>query len=177
MKKQVFACALTLALAGGILAGCSSDEGSSSSQASSASSSASSAASTETTDTAEITEVEMSYISPADVETQLDNEDYLILDVRKAEDYEAGHIPGAINADMDLAKDGDYESGIESMTAALEEATGTDNGDGKNLVLVCYSGKRYAQAATNVLNYLEADMDKVVTLEGGMQAWTGETEA
>ena len=170
MKKQIFACALTLALAGGILAGCSSDGGSSSS-------SASSSASSTAAETVEVTEVEMSYISPSDVEAQLDNDDYLILDVRKAEDYKAGHIPGAVNADMDLAKDGDYDSGIENMTAALQEATGTDNGDGKDIVLVCYSGKRYAQAATNVLNYLGADMDKVVTLEGGMQAWTGETEA
>lgn len=118
----------------------------------------------------------MSYITPADVEAGLGSEDMVILDVRKVADYEAGHIPGAYSADMDAAKAGDNESGLTNMKAALQEATGTDNGDGKTLVLVCYSGKTYAQAATNILGALDADMENVKTLEGGMKAWTGEIE-
>lgn len=44
-------------------------------------------------------------------------------------------------------------------------------------MLICYSGKTYAQAGTNVLSVIGANMDDVFTLEGGMKAWTGATEA
>ena len=37
---------------------------------------------------------------------------------------------------------------------------------------MAYSGKRYAQAATNVLSALGYDMSKVYTLEGGFTAWS-----
>ena len=40
------------------------------------------------------------------------------------------------------------------------------------LILICYSGKRYAQATTNVLAALGYDMSKVYTLEGGFTAWS-----
>ena len=43
------------------------------------------------------------------------------------------------------------------------------------MVLVCYSGNKYAQACTDILNYLGADMGNVYTLDGGMKGWTGET--
>ena len=68
---------------------------------------------------------------------------YTFFDVRKAADYAEGHIPGAVSADMD-----------------------------DTLVLVCYSGKRYAQATTNVLSALGYDMSKVYTLEGGFTKWS-----
>ena len=164
-STKIVACAMSLALAGGILAGCSSTEGSSSSAASSASSSAA----------VEVSQIEMKYITPADVEANLGNDDYLVVDLRKAADYEAGHIPGAISADMDAAVNGDNQAGIDTMTAALQEATGSDVAEGKTLVLVCYSGAKYAQAGTNLLGAMGADMDSVYTLEGGMKAWTGET--
>lgn len=167
---KIAACAVTVALAGGLLAGCSSSEPAADT------SNGDTAAGTSNGDTATVTEIQMNYIQPDEVEAQLGNDDYLIVDVRKAADYEAGHIPGAINADMDAAKDGDIESGIENMTAALQEATGSDTGEGKTLVLVCYSGNRYAQAGTNILGALGADMSNVFTLEGGMKAWTGATE-
>ena len=56
-------------------------------------------------------------------------------------------------------------AGEEPMPAATE---GLDD----TLVLVCYSGKKYAQASTNALSAIGYDMDKVVTLEGGFTAWT-----
>ncbi len=168
--KKIVVCAATLALAGGILAGCGSNEAASSASSSAAGSAAEQQA------TPEVKEIEMKKISPADVEAQLGNDEYLIVDVRKAADYEAGHIPGAISADMDAAKDGDNASGIANMKAAMQDATATDNGGDKKIVLVCYSGNRYAQAATNILGALGANMDNVTTLEGGMKAWTGATE-
>lgn len=119
--------------------------------------------------TAPAEDVAMQYITPDDAQADIGNEEYVYLDLRKAEDYQKGHIEGAVNADMDAAKDGDFGSGVENMEKALN---GTED---KNLVLICYSGKRYAQAGTNVLSALGYDMSKVYTLEGGMKAWKGET--
>lgn len=155
MKKNVLLLSglVVVVLCGGIV-GCGNDT------ATTASTGSDSAA-------VEVKEVEMSYISADDVKANVASSDYLVLDVRKAEDYAAGHIPGALNADMDAAKDGDNDSGIANLKAALGDPAKVE----QKVVLVCYSGKRYAQAATNLLSALGADMDNVVTLEGGMKAW------
>lgn len=177
MMKKVVAVVCTFALVGGILAGCSSN--STSTKAEEKTDSAATEQKVETAETTEVkapeSDVAMNYTTPADLEANLDG--YLIVDVRKAEDYKAGHIPGAVNADMDAAKGGDFQSGVDNMKAALTEATGSETGADKKMVLVCYSGKSYAQAGTNVLSALGADMNNVTTLEGGMKAWTGATEA
>ena len=56
--------------------------------------------------------------------------------------------------------------GVATMQEVLN--SGVDN----NLVLICYSGKTYAQATTNVLSALGYDMSKIYTLEGGFNAWS-----
>ena len=111
------------------------------------------------------TDVEMKYMTVEELNDVLGSDGYVVLDVRKAADYETSHIPGAVSADMDAAVNGDTAAGEETMTAASE---GLDD----TLVLVCYSGKKYAQASTNALSAIGYDMDKVVTLEGGFTAWT-----
>ena len=116
-------------------------------------------------DEGESQNVEMQYMTVEELNDVLGTDGYVILDVRKAADYETSHIPGAVSVDMDAAKNGDSAAGEETMTAATE---GLDD----TLVLVCYSGKKYAQASTNALSAIGYDMDKVVTLEGGFTAWT-----
>jgi len=111
------------------------------------------------------TDVAMKYMTPEEVSNILGNADYTILDVRKAEDYKTSHIPGAVSADMDAAVNGDTEAGKATMADATK---GLDT----NVVLVCYSGKKYAQASTNALSANGYNMDKVFTLEGGFKAWT-----
>lgn len=115
--------------------------------------------------TAPKSDVEMQYMSVEDAAGVLDTDGYLFLDVRKAEDYDASHIPGAVSADMDAAKNGDFDAGVATMQAATD---GVDD----TLIVICYSGKSYAQATTNVLSALGYDMSKVYTLEGGFTAWT-----
>ena len=110
-------------------------------------------------------DVAMQYITAEDLSAALDSGEYLILDVRKAEDYAVSHIPGSVSADMDAAKNGDLEAGKATMTAATE---GVD----QSLVLVCYSGNAYAQATTNALSAIGYDMSKVFTLEGGFNNWS-----
>ena len=109
--------------------------------------------------------VPMQYIKHDEAKELLENDEYVFFDIRKAADSSANSIPGAQAWDMDAAKEGDAEAGKATMTEATK---GLD----KKIILVCYSGKRYAQATTNVLSALGYDMSKVYTLEGGMKAWT-----
>ena len=115
--------------------------------------------------TAPSEDVAMQYITPADALAVLEDEGYVFFDVRKVADYETSHIPGAKSYDMDAAKEGNFNAGVATMQVATR---GLD----KNIILICYSGKRYAQATTNVLSALGYDMSKVYTLEGGFNAWS-----
>lgn len=110
-------------------------------------------------------DVAMQYMSVEELKNVLGSDEYTIFDVRKAADNQASHIPGAIGVDMDAAKEGNFDAGVATMKEAI---AGVDN----KLVLVCYSGKRYAQATTNVLSALGYDMSKVYTLEGGFTKWS-----
>ncbi len=109
--------------------------------------------------------VEMKYMTPDEVEAVLGSADYTILDVRKAADSSVSSLPGSVCVDMDAAKEGDHAAGVEAMKPVVEEYS-------NNLILVCYSGKRYAQATTNALKDAGYDMSKVFTLEGGFTAWS-----
>ena len=120
---------------------------------------------TETTITAPAENVAMQYITPEEASALLEDENYVFFDVRKAADYATAHVPGALGYDMDAAKEGDFDAGVATMQKAVE---GVD----ENIILVCYSGKRHAQAATNVLSAMGHDMSKVYTLEGGFTAWS-----
>ena len=127
-------------------------------------------------------EPKLEYVSADELKKELaedkkeNDKDIVLLDVRKVADHQKDGIEGSISADMDAAKGGDMESGKQNMTKALEEAGLMKDGkiidDDKDLVLVCYSGKSYAEAAHKVLQELGYDMDDVEILEGGMKAWS-----
>ena len=110
-------------------------------------------------------DVAMQYIKADEAKTLLENDEYVFFDIRKAADSSANSIIGALAYDMDAAKEGDTEAGKATMKKATE---GLD----KKIILVCYSGKRYAQAATNALSAIGYDMSKVYTLEGGFTNWS-----
>jgi len=107
----------------------------------------------------------MQYIKAEEAKELLNDAGYVFFDIRKAADSEANSIPGAQKWDMDAAKEGDAEAGKATMTEATK---GVD----QKIILVCYSGKRYAQAATNALAAIGHDMSKVYTLEGGFTNWS-----
>ncbi len=110
-------------------------------------------------------DVEMKYMTADETLAVLGTDGYTIMDIRKADDYATAHITGAVSADMDAAVNGDAEAGKATMKTATE---GMDD----TLILVCYSGKKYAQAATNALSANGYDMSKVFTLEGGFNNWS-----
>ena len=110
-------------------------------------------------------DVAMQYIKADEAKNLLENDEYVFFDIRKAADSSANTIPGARAYDMDAAKEGDAEAGKATMTEATKDLD-------KKIILVCYSGKRYAQAATNALSAIGYDMSKVYTLEGGFTGWS-----
>ena len=110
-------------------------------------------------------DVAMQYITADEAKALVENDEYVFFDVRKAADSAANTIIGAEAWDMDAAKEGDAEAGKATMTEATK---GLD----KKIILVCYSGKRYAQASTNALAAIGYDMSKVYTLEGGFNNWS-----
>ena len=143
--KRVLAIALSAAMLVSMMAGCSSNENSTETstntteQTTEAPETTEEEASTDEETSSEIvapeSDVEMQYITVEDASANLESDDYTFIDVRKAEDYAASHIPGAISADMDAAKNGDFDAGVATMQEVLN--SGVDN----NLVLICYSGK------------------------------------
>ena len=172
--KKVLAMLLCAMMVASMMAGCTSQKetettSTTTEETTEAASEESTEEAEEETASAEITapekDVEMQYISVEDATKVLDSDDYTFLDVRKAEDYNTSHVPGAVGADMDAAKNGDFDAGVATMQEATKDV---DN----NLVVICYTGKSYAQATTNVLSALGYDMSKVYTLEGGFKAWT-----
>lgn len=110
---------------------------------------------------------EVQFITAEEAHEKLADDSYQLLDVRKLEDFQAAHIPNSIHADMDAAnKQGDIEDGkVQMQNAGVPELD-------KNLIIVCYSGKSYAEAATKVLGEMGYDTSKLYTLEGGFQKWT-----
>ena len=110
-------------------------------------------------------DVAMQYITADEAKALVENDEYVFFDVRKAADSATSTIPGAQAWDMDAAKEGDAAAGQATMKKATE---GLD----KKIILVCYSGKRYAQASTNALAAIGYDMSKVYTLEGGFNGWS-----
>ena len=82
----------------------------------------------------------------------------VILDVRTAKEFQAGHIAGAVNLDVNL-------SDFAAKAAALDK--------GKTYLVHCASGKRSVQAC-EALGKL--DFPKLYNLTGGFRAWANAGE-
>ena len=80
-----------------------------------------------------------------------------LVDVRTAEEYQQGHIPAAVNIDVNSP---DFDSHI----AELDKK--------RSVALYCRSGRRSKIAAARVVEL----GFKVVELDGGVLSWQGELE-
>ncbi|GAA1904050.1 rhodanese-like domain-containing protein [Streptantibioticus ferralitis] len=79
----------------------------------------------------------------------------VLLDVREADEWEAGHAPEAIHVPLSTA-----DERLRELTAKLT--------DDQLLVVVCRSGRRSALA----VGRLRAAGRAAYNLRGGMQAWS-----
>lgn len=109
------------------------------------------------------------YVSKEELKADIDGkQEYKLIDARKAADYATSHIVGAVSADMDCVVNGtDEATALANAKAAI---TG-DSADQK-YAIICYSGNRYAQKATEMLIKNGVDRANIVTLSGGMKGWT-----
>lgn len=92
----------------------------------------------------------LTFVDPAKSDLVENLANYYVIDIRAAEDYAKGHIPGSVNIPM----------------ATLGEAIPTLPTD-KTLVLVCYTG-RTGNQATGVLRMAGFD---ALALRGGHEEW------
>ena len=76
-----------------------------------------------------------------------------VLDVRTAKEFEAGHIPGAVNIDVNSAE-------FDRKVAELDKD--------KTYLVHCAAGVRSVRACEK-MNRL--DFRQLINLQGGMKAW------
>lgn len=93
-------------------------------------------------------------ITPTDLMARLESEQPpVVLDVRSAEEYRTGHVPGAINIPH------------RQVGARLDELSGAKD---RGLVVYCEGGPR-TEYAESVLK--QAGFEPIYHLEGDMGAW------
>lgn len=108
---------------------------------------------------------EVSEISPEEVRALLDRPDrggFEILDVREADEFEEGHVPGARN----------YPRGFLEVKADLEHAkrdAWLSSDRARPLILYCGGGNRSALAAQSLQRM---GFTRLVSMAGGWHAWT-----
>lgn len=83
-------------------------------------------------------------------------EGYQVVDVREANEYEAGHIPGALNKPLSGLKTGNFD-GLDIN---------------QNYIVICQSGNRSKEAST----ILFEEGFTVINVSEGMSSWTGDIE-
>jgi rhodanese-related sulfurtransferase len=79
----------------------------------------------------------------------------VIIDVRSADEFNTGHIPGAMNIDYE-------KPGFKDSIARLDP--------GKTYLLYCRTGRRSGMAGRQMR---ELEFKNVFHLEGGIEKWNG----
>ena len=92
----------------------------------------------------------MERIEPVAFQALHQKEDIKILDVREVEEFQSGHIEGALNAPLST-----LENGYKQLDAS------------KRYYVICQGGKRSERAC----QFLETKGFDVVNVEGGMNQW------
>ena len=95
---------------------------------------------------------EINVISDAQF-TEIQDTDYILVDVRTAEEYESGHIQDAVNFDF-------YSESFQKEILSLDKSA--------SIVLYCRTQNR----STKTANYLkENGYKEIAVLEGGITSW------
>lgn len=97
-------------------------------------------------------------VSPHDLQTRRLLDGATLIDVRGADEYQSGHIPGALSLPLDQLQPGNLVS----------VAGDTRIGQSKPVYLTCLTGLRAAQAADRLI---AAGYENVRVLDGGTRAW------
>ena len=85
--------------------------------------------------------------------TEIQDTDYILIDVRTAEEYQSGHIQDAVNFDF-------YSESFQNDILTLDKSS--------SIILYCRTQNR----STKTANYLKENRYKEITiLEGGITSW------
>ena len=103
-------------------------------------------------DSAQTETAEVRFISPADAKALMGSEDVVLLDVRTQEEYDAGHIEGAILMPYD-----EISQRTDELPADKD----------KTIIVYCRSGSRAAAAGSTLLSL---GYTQVYNL-GGINSW------
>lgn len=98
-------------------------------------------------------------ITPEEVNEKLEDNGVQIVDIRQPEEFEQGHIPGAINLPM-----GELPTRIDEYE--------WDN----DVVVACPVGQSSIQAARLIGSYEDADASAVKSMQGGYEEWDYDLE-
>lgn len=93
------------------------------------------------------------HVSPLLAVTKMNNGNTVVLDVREHEEYQKGHIEGAINLPFSRIKD---------------QISTLDSYKNNQILIVCHDGTRSASAAKLAT---KAGHKEVFVITGGMQSW------
>lgn len=119
--------------------------------------------------------VDYNYTNAETTFSKMKDSSYVILDARKVADYEKGHIAGAVSADVDGIFSGNKDAAAANVKAAVDKY-----GKDKKYIVICYTGNKYAKAATGLLKNNGVENANIETLggddsmrsaAGGMKAW------
>ena len=97
----------------------------------------------------------MKTISAADLEQQYQSEQLAIVDVRERHEFQAGHIPTAVNLPLS-----ELETGYKKLEPQYK------------YYIICQAGARSAAAC----QFLAMQGFDVTNVSGGMNAWSGEVK-
>lgn len=120
--------------------------------------------------------VDYNYTNAETTFSKMKDSSYVILDARKAADYDKGHIAGAVSADVDGIVSGSNKDEADANVKAVVDKHGKD----KKYIVICYTGNKYAKAATGLLKNNGVENANIETLggddsmrsaAGGMKAW------
>ena len=105
--------------------------------------------------------IDWQYVEPAKAIEDLDSDEYIqYIDVRSADVYAEGHLPGAIDCDLT-----DVESAELQNAFAI---WASDNLDPEYpIYITCYSGNKCAKTAISILKDLGFDTNNVFIIRGG----------
>lgn len=98
------------------------------------------------------------HVSAADFSAAVDGEGVTVIDVRTPAEFADGHLPGAVNINVEGA---DFAAQVEALDPAGEYA------------VYCRSGNRSRVAIDWMA---DLGVASTVGLEGGIGAWTGDLE-
>lgn len=124
--------------------------------------------------------VDYNYTNAENTFSKMKDSSYVILDARKVADYEKGHIAGAVSADVDGIFSGNKDAAAANVKAAVDKY-----GKDKKYIVICYTGNKYAKAATGLLKNNGVENANIETLggddsmrsaAGGMKAWNAKYE-